>query len=817
MSHTSKAYSVQGDVSGHIALTHLNSPTIAESRSGIICSVLRLRGVSFETVEEATLNQYHHIWHQALCSLDENFSVYVTLHRRRHHVQLQHQFKQPFLQAINDKYHASLEQNCLYLNDLYLTIMHKGVTTGKAATGMRLYWQLNARLVKQSRQYQREQQIKALQDASARLKSMLSCYSPQLLGEQDQATGYSELLAFLSLVPNAGGAFAYPSPATWQCADSSLYPASALSRSLVRKQLFFGRCIQFQGASESEVSYGVMLSIKQYSTATASIILNPLLKLPCELISTHGFMIESREVGLARIKKHMIKMENVNDAAKSQINALHRVRDQIAGGQLKVGYHHNTVMLMAATESELEQAINKAVKIYAEAGIVLVRETIGQEAAFWSQIPANLNYIARKSLITSENFVDMASLHNYQSGYYDRNHLGKAVTIVETLSKTPFFFNFHVSGSKKNPSKGHTIIIGGNGSGKTALMCFLDAQLSRYHGDSYFFDRDRGAELYLRAAGGHYAILSPDHPESCQFNPFQIPDTPGNRQFVRDWLCVLCQSSEETVLDSAVVALLQRVVNYAFDYLDISCRQLRHATKILPVDFPCWAAMRRWLRGEGHVADGEYAYLFDNAKDALSLTCKMGFDLTHFLDREPTHVRTAVMMYLCHRVEMNLTGRLTAMYFDEGWQNLIDPYWKRKFRRWLPTLRKKNAFIVMSTQSPSSVLQSPIRGMMLDNVATQIFFSNPQARAEEYQQGFRLSSAEFDVIANNDPKSRMFLYKQEQDSVICQINLSMLADELLILSASTESVLLCDQVRQRYGDDPASWLPVFLSEWSKRL
>ena len=172
-------------------------------------------------------------------------------------------------------------------------------------------------------------------------------------------------------------------------------------------------------------------------------------------------------------------MDNVNDAAVSQINELHQAQDSVASGHITMGYHHNSLLLLSEDQVSLDKAVVEAIRCYSEAGFVAVRETLGQESAFWAQLPGNLNYITRSSLITSENFVDFAPLHNYDSGYRDANHLGSAVTLLETPSKTPFFFNYHATGSKTNPSKGHALIIGGNGAGKTAFMCFMDAQLSR--------------------------------------------------------------------------------------------------------------------------------------------------------------------------------------------------------------------------------------------------------------------------------------------------------------------------------------------------
>ena len=97
----------------------------------------------------------------------------------------------------------------------------------------------------------------------------------------------------------------------------------------------------------------------------------------------------------------------------------------------------------------------------------------------------------------------------------------------------------------------------------------------------------------------------------------------------------------------------------------------------------------------------------------------------------------------------------------------------------------------------------------MDNVATQIYFSNPQAEEKDYIQGLKLTQTEYDMIRKNRPESRLLLIKQEHESVLSTLNLSELPDLLIALSGNTASVALLDRVRDEFGDDPKDWLPEF--------
>ena len=100
----------------------------------------------------------------------------------------------------------------------------------------------------------------------------------------------------------------------------------------------------------------------------------------------------------------------------------------------------------------------------------------------------------------------------------------------------------------------------------------------------------------------------------------------------------------------------------------------------------------------------------------------------------------------------------------------------------------------------------------MDNVATQIYFSNPQGKADEYVDGLKLTTSEYEVIRKNTPDSRLFLVKQENESVICRLNLSVMPDVLSILSGNLSSVKVLDEIRSTVGDDPKKWMPVFLKK-----
>ncbi len=104
--------------------------------------------------------------------------------------------------------------------------------------------------------------------------------------------------------------------------------------------------------------------------------------------------------------------------------------------------HHLTVMCIEDDPKLLETALSQAVVEFSNVGITGVREKINLEPAFWAQLPGNAEYMARRCIVNTLNLAGFASFHNYPSGKRKNNHWGDAVTVLNTVSGTPFSLVF---------------------------------------------------------------------------------------------------------------------------------------------------------------------------------------------------------------------------------------------------------------------------------------------------------------------------------------------------------------------------------------
>jgi type IV secretion system protein VirB4 len=150
------------------------------------------------------------------------------------------------------------------------------------------------------------------------------------------------------------------------------------------------------------------------------------------------------------------------------------------------------------------------------------------------------------------------------------------------------------------------------------------------------------------------------------------------------------------------------------------------------------------------------------------------------------------------------------IFLDEGWRLLDDDVFAFFIRDKLKTIRKQNGIIGFGTQSAADIVRSKSSNTLIEQTSTNIFFPNPKADDDSYAQAFRLSGREVAWIRSTAPESRSFLIKHGRDSVVARLNLAGMPDLIKVLSGRTETVAELDALRARVGDDPATWLPIFL-------
>jgi len=784
--------------------------SVVRTDSGDYLQVFRLGGASFESADDAELNN----WHERLNVLwrniaSPNVALWTHIVRRRERIvtgsRKRSSCAEGFADALASKYERRLSGETLMSNELYLSIFYRP-TAGIASN-------LVAKALARSQRHGSRLELLDALDACEKLAQTFSAsasrYEPERLGVY-AASGrhFSRLLEFLALLING----------EWQ--PIPLPRASIAEVLATTRPLFGGEALEYRTPTETRV--GAMLGIKEYPTPTTVGMYNTLLSAPFPFVLTQSFSFLTKTTGQGLMQRQYHRMSNAGDFAVSQAEELKDALDALTSNEFVMGDHHFTLQVLAdAPEGKRGEADTQRLKILndhvalarsllADTGMTVAREDLALEAAFWAQLPGNFPMRPRKAPITSRNFSGMAPFHNYPAGRATGNHWGDALTLLVTSARSPYYFSLHASdptdpdgGSRKDT--GHTCICGPTGSGKTVFIGFLVAMLSRQGATQVIFDKDRGLEILVRALKGEYLPLRNGAPTG--FNPLQLPPTAANVEFLKTWLRALLRGQppstrEEADLDQALRGTLA---------LDASARRLSRLIEFTDPTKPegIHARLARWCESTG----GDYAWVFDNVTDSVTqrLTAGhpvIGFDVTEFLDHDVT--RSPVTLYLFHLVRQLLDGRRLVCWMDEFWRLLADPAFENFAKDGPKTWRKLNGVMCLATQSASDVLQSPISRTIIEQTPTKIFFPNVDANADDYIGGFGLTEREFKLLKEQlEPGSRMFLVKQGHHSIVCQLDLKGFNAELAVISGRASEVERMHRLIAEHGSDPALWLPSF--------
>lgn len=753
-----------------------------------LLQVIKIEGFSFETADDDVVDMKKMVRNSLYKSMAEGtFALWFHMIRRRQSAYPGGAQPPGFAKYVDDSWRKKHHSRHSFVNELYITVVRKKDTRG-AAKLENMFQKFEQKTSKEGDAQQLKEMHKELKEAVYRVMATFKDYGASVLTTKMTEFGpVSEPIEFLSKLVNCGDT------------QKMLVPSIDIAHYLPINRLYFGnRAIEIRTATG--VKYAGIVSIKEYSPHTAAGIMDAFLQLPFEFVVSQSYQFENRQTNIGSMQLQQRRMQQANDVAVSQVREISEALDMSMSGHIAFGMHHLTVLCYEDNLNALEGAISMVIAELVNVGINPVREKLVLEQCFWAQLPANFQYIGRPSKINTLNIAGFAAMHNYPTGRAEGNHWGDAVTVFDTTSGTPFYFNFHAR------DVGHTTIIGPTGAGKTVLMNFLCAQARKFNCRMFIFDKDRGAEIFVRALDGKYSNIDPG--KKCYFNPLQLDDTMENRSFISEWLTALVSSNGEQIT-AEDLEVISRAIDGNFK-LAKENRVLRNIAPFFGLEGPgsLGSRLKQWH------SDGRYHNIFDNVHDIVDFHSDtvFGFEMGDVLANKQTLI--PVLLYLFHRIQLALDGTPTMIILDEAWALIDNKVFAGKIKDWLKTLRKLNGMVVFATQSVEDAVNSGISDTLIQQTATQIFLPNPKA-TDPYRKAFMLSEREFNLLKNTDPGTRYFLVKQGKDVVVARIDLSGMDDMINILSGRAETVNLLDEIRAQVGDDVDDWLPIFTQRVKK--
>jgi type IV secretion system protein VirB4 len=143
------------------------------------------------------------------------------------------------------------------------------------------------------------------------------------------------------------------------------------------------------------------------------------------------------------------------------------------------------------------------------------------------------------------------------------------------------------------------------------------------------------------------------------------------------------------------------------------------------------------------------------------------------MDKYP-QVLEPLLFYILYRANAAIydsAGVTQSKWFvmDEAWRFFGNPTTRLYIIEALKTWRKRNAALVLATQSGEDLEDSEILPILVESCPTKLFFANPGMNEEWCRRVFKLNITESQIIPRLIPK-RQILLKRPDHAKILNLN-----------------------------------------------
>lgn len=465
---------------------------------------------------------------------------------------------------------------------------------------------------------------------------------------------------------------------------------------------------------------------------------------------------------------------------------------EIKNGDARWGYLATSIIVYADNLSELDRNVELVVGVLEKRELAFIREREGAISGFSVAIPGNIIDPVRWFHVEASNLTDLAPVVTIDSGNNYHPHFSsiyrKDVPPAATMRSrygTTQYVNYH------NGALGHTLYIGPSRNGKTMHKMFMTSQLFKYpNARAIILDKDYSCEAPTLLHDGVCIDLSPEATNSIRLNPLSYAKYNWARPFLIGWIDRLMSARGEPLTDKEIEDVSKGIQAVAL----IPNVRLTTLSGQLPMDLRSRLAL--WVKG------GAYGDYFDNEVDELTFDRITCIEVGGLISSNLTVVLNAFTDYLFFRVE-HMLNEVTAqsdigpteIYFEEAGYLLDDPIFAKRAFDYLTTLAKKQAYLVMTAQSPEPFFRNErLKAAVRDNIATVILLPNQGAArgdlAQIYKTVFGVNDNHLALLASAIPKME-YCFWQPQTGIF-RVAVMLLPEEIqarLMSDKSSRSIL----------------------------
>jgi type IV secretion system protein VirB4 len=764
LSRVFKNYNDTGSLGEQINLYGFIGPHVFLTKSGEVGVILEVRGVDYECLDDASIDGFTKRLESALKLFDENYSLYQYLFKRNNEAIPYKLYDSSIVDAAikNRIAYLGRKADTLFSLAVYYVVLYEGFQTSQKLGGALTDFHKNPK--------------KALADLRAHFSGQKQLV---ILGQHvsnAQAALLQKTRSFILQVSDFLAVRMLDKGEAFRVLKRTLnFHPDKLELAKLKYDTFLDYYLPespiecHRGHLRVDDYYVKVLTLKEPSAQSFPLIFKRLLEVEANYYVVTEWkkedsgkmrrVIQSKRRHFHNTKRSFVSQVNMNDSAPQDVllddSKESQVRE-LGEGIKEIELHGNyfgqfslTVVIYDLDVAKVERACADFYKVFSVHDAQLYEEKYNLLNAFLAAVPGNHVFNLRSLYLLNTNYADFSFLFTLHRGEPHNEHLRQEyLAVLETNHRTPYFLNLHYR------DVAHTMILGRTGAGKSFLLNFLITNLQKYAPHTFIFDLGGSFESLTQLFGGSYVRVGLES-EDFKINPFSLPPTKENLDFLALFLKVLIQGQRAGELDPATERdLFHQVENlYA---VDPALRTLSVLANTLGHDVA--SRLSKWTRG------GQFGFLFDNPEDTISFSRFQCFDFQR-MSQYP-ELLEPLLFYILHRANAVIADRqisslFKAFFIDEAWVFLKNPSIQRYVVEALKTWRKHNAAMVLSTQSLDELKRSDILDVIIESCATKIFLANPDMDRDLYRRQFHLNENEVELISTLIPKQQFLIKTPE--------------------------------------------------------
>lgn len=439
-----------------------------------------------------------------------------------------------------------------------------------------------------------------------------------------------------------------------------------------------------------------------------------------------------------------------NRASASMLDEAEEALAQAQLSSINFGEYNCNVILYNEDENIIKEQVKEIINCLAEMGFKARDERLNFEEAYLGSIDGNVQYNCRTCLISTDNLADLLPISTSYSGeqYHPSNlypEQSNSLFMVDCNDYSSFKGNVFVN------DIGHSLIIGSTGSGKSTLVNFIIASHMRYENALFFgLDCKNSMMPLTYAANGEHYDLGIDE---IAFQPLADLDSTNGFDFALDWIQTICEINNLEINTD-----LTQAINQALSSLSVMAIQFRtlenfyYHTKALHNELS--EVIKLYLS-----KDTLQGKLFNANQNNIKYNNFNVFELSQLIHKGEK-VLIPTLKYIFYQIMRKLDGRPTLIVIEEAWMAFNSPTFAKKLDEWLKTLRKLNVYIIMVTLQISDIINSPIKGTLMNQCSSIIYTPNKDIEKNEvynWYKSFGLNDLQINQIKDATPKMQYYL------------------------------------------------------------